>query len=240
MNKRQNDKMLMHYTTQNACERQIDTINSRPALKSAFEDFCHRQARIKELVRIQDMRTDGITHDKALIQEAMAEATLEIANGICCYAETMNKMELLGKARLTMYDIMSPRDFISLQRCVTIRNLTEEHLIPLGDYEITSSDLDDLSAKIALFENTIVKPRDIRAMKKASTAELKMLFREVDRILKFRMDRMVRRLRRSHPQFYRDYFNARMIIDTGNRHSKAATASDSAVVAPADSPTLSV
>ncbi len=225
MNKTQNSKMSMNYATQIVCERQIELINSLPAFKEAFQTFCVLLSRIKELFRLQDTTTTGFTQAKLNLKIAMVESAVQIAKGICFYAENTDDLPLMRKAHLT-YSSIRFRDFEILQRCTTIKTLTEERIIPLADYGITESILDNFRVKVSAFEDAIVKPREIRALKKACTADLKALFKEVDRILKFKMDPMVIFLKSSHPQFYQDYFNARMIIDAGTRRTKSANPAD--------------
>ncbi len=225
MNKTQNRKMSMNEATQTVCERQIELINGLPEFRETFKTFCLLLSRIKELYRLQDMPTIGFTQAKLNHKIAMVNSAVEIAKAVRLYAENTNDSPLMEKAHLT-YTSIRGRDFAILQRCNTIKALTEERIIPLADYGITRSILDNFRARIDAFESAIVRPRYIHAIRKACTADLKVLFRQVDHILKLKMDPMVMSLKNSHPQFYQDYLNARMIINAGSRHTKSIRSKD--------------
>ncbi len=222
MKKAQSNKMSMIYATQNACERQIDVVNEFLPFKQAFQEFRECLTEIGVLFRIQDTPTIGITQNKIYLKTEMAKAAIEIANGICFYAEDTKNYQLLEKADFSTSDIIQARDFISAQRCFILQALAEEHLTPLASYGIHTSHLEDFTARITAFESVIIGPREFQAQKKAATRALDVLIKKADHIMKNRMDRMVTRLRSRHPQFYQDYFNARKIINTGLRHTKPA------------------
>ncbi len=220
MNKTQNNKLSMHYATQKACERQIDVVNEFLPFKEAFQDFCECLIEIEGCFRRQDMPTTGITQDKASLKSDMTTAAMDIASGISFYAVNTKNKALLKKATLTSRDISYVRDFTSIQRCVFLKSLAEEHLPHLAAYGILPTHVESLANHITAFQTIRICPRELRDQRKATTQELKLLFKKADYILKEKMDRMVRRLRSSHPQFYQEYFIARMICDTGIRRSK--------------------
>ncbi len=236
MRKTQKDKMSMHYATQKACERQIDVVNEFLAFKEAFQEFCECLTEIEKRFRFQDTTIIGITQDKLNIKSAMATTAVEIAGGIRFYATNTNNNALLQKVTITKKGIAYARDFVSTQRCLVLKSLIEEHLTQLAGYGVMPSHLESFATQIAAFEKISMIPRELRDQRKVTTYELNLLFKKTSYILKFKMDPMVMRLRSSHPQFYQDYFNARMIIDSGNRRSKPTAAPEPTASNPTDSP----
>ncbi len=226
MKKTQKNKMAMNLSTQEACERQMTIIRAIPAFLEVYQTFNQRLERLEELFRIQDMKTTGITQAKNDLKISMARTAEGIINGIRFFAANTDNKTLLDKVHYPFCEIAYIRDFMALHRCIIVRNLTEEHIESLDRYGISAADLKDFQIKIAAFEETMVKPRDMRAMKKTATIELTALFQEIDYILKFKMDLMVKRLRESHPQFYNEYFSARMIINSGHHRSRKAESTE--------------
>ncbi len=222
MKRTQKNKMAMNLSTREACERQMTIISAIPAFLEAYQTFIQRMDRILELFRIQDMKTTGITQTKSDSKTSMAKAADGIISGVRFYAIDTGNKALEDNVHYTLWEIMHARDFIALQRCIIIRNLAEESIASLDRYGISAADLNDFQIKIAAFKEIITKPQEIRTMKKVARIELMALFREIDHILKYKMDLMVKRLKDSHPQFYHEYFSARMIIDSGHGHSRKA------------------
>jgi len=56
--------------------------------------------------------------------------------------------------------------------------------------------------------------------RKAANEKLKIVFLQVDALLKKQLDRIVVRYRTNEPEFYQIYQNARHIVNYGVRHKK--------------------
>ncbi len=220
MEKRLINRLSMNYSTREACERHESSLSELQAFNDAFQEFKADLSRIEALIRFQEMTTKGITQDKNTRKVAMAETAMAIAHAVYCYACNLNDEILMSKVNVTSNEIRYTQSPLALQRAIAIYNIAEEHIENLSGYGISASTLNDFRTRIDAFKRALIKPRDAQAMKKAANLELRMLFRETDRILKNKMDRMMKSLKQSHPQFYQEYFNARQIIDSGSRHAR--------------------
>ncbi len=220
MEKRLANKLSMNYSTREACERQESTINELQAFRDAFQEFKDHLSEIEAVIRFRDMKTQGITQDKINLRTDLTETAVAIANSVYCYACNLKDETLMSKVNISPREILHARSALSLQRCIAIYHIAQEHIENLSGYGISASKLEEFHTKIEAFERALVKPRTAQAMRKAATLELHLLFKKTDRILKTKMDRMVRSLKNSHPQFYQEYFIARQIVDSGSRHSR--------------------
>jgi hypothetical protein len=79
-----------------------------------------------------------------------------------------------------------------------------------------------LQATIMLIEEgraSSISPRQAMNERKMLTSGLDKQMRELDEILKFRLDKLMRLFRNTNKKFYNRYFNARVIIDAPHKKS---------------------
>ncbi len=72
-----------------------------------------------------------------------------------------------------------------------------------------------LGTAITEYNDVIVGPRSAESIKKQQTAEIEVLFKQTDQILKGQLDQLMTLFQTSAPEFYGAYKNARIIVDLG-------------------------
>jgi len=87
------------------------------------------------------------------------------------------------------------------------QNLTQ--LIPYG---VTQNVIDNANDSLTDYREELSKPRNNIVNKKEKNERIDQLFIESKRIL-FKLDTRVNAIKTTQPQFYKDYFNNRMIVD---------------------------
>lgn len=100
-----------------------------------------------------------------------------------------------------------------------------EDLIETGDllepYGVDNTHIGEVLQLIEESKVIISKPRNAIVERKNLTANMDAKAAAIDRIVKERMDNMVRLFKRSLPEFFQEYFAARIIINSGVRHNNS-------------------
>ncbi|MEZ5198510.1 MAG: carboxypeptidase-like regulatory domain-containing protein [Bacteroidales bacterium] len=189
----------------------------------AFSDIATKvkaiKAEIVNLRQIQEQDKKGLTVNKTLTREQLTIATLKLINGLAAYAALNNNHELLAEVNYTPTNLTSARDTIISDIALLIQNKAIEFETQLADFLVTT---EDIAAQLALLEQYNIAVPDKRvadSTSKAATADLKLKFKEMDILLKEKLDRLVRLFETTNPDFVQQYFNARIIIDLGRRSS---------------------
>lgn len=101
----------------------------------------------------------------------------------------------------------------------------------LGSYGIGATDLSDLQTKTDAFTGVLAAPGTAITERKGATDEIGKLLRKTDVILNNKIDKLMEKLKGTSPEFYRLYFDARIIVDTGIRHKVVGEISEEKKVA---------
>jgi len=106
-------------------------------------------------------------------------------------------------------------------RCTTIYNAVNEVIAELADYGITPAKLSSFKKKIDAFEKVKVAPRQSLVEQSAASQLLTQLVGESVRILNDDLDGLMVQFEEAAPNFYAEYFAARVIVDAAGSHAVA-------------------
>ena len=205
----------MFYATQ-AC------VNTHNAVWAALVPFANAvtafDAKIVEIeaeVETQGLGTDGYAIDKGQKKEDMVRKALAIANQTFAYAEDNNEIVLREKMDVSYSDLIAPRDAVVAQKCQGIHDEANAVIASLAAYGVLPADLTALQGAIDKYELVISAPRTAITVRKGATEAIETLIREGTTILKNRMDKLMVEFKGTNPDFYQEYFDARIVVNTG-------------------------
>ena len=127
---------------------------------------------------------------------------------------------LAAKVDFTETDLLKKRDGNLIATCRNIVEFATEHLAELIAYEVTGDELILLKEEINRFAENLTSGRVSVSERKAANEKLKIVFLQVDALLKKQLDRIVVRYSKTEPNFYTNYKNLRRIVNYGVRHEK--------------------
>lgn len=220
MTERQENKFSMYVAVEQYCDDNDAIVSTIPALKTAHSGFKIKITAIRNTVQQQSVQTGGIAQDKNVLRVTLCDATLNIASAVMAFAKDKNNLQLFEECNYSRSELLKLKDSQITQICTSIKEKAEAHLGELNDYGITATELTEFQTVIDQYIQATPKPRGATAQKKTSTQNLKQLFAETDDILKTRMDKLVLKLKNTHPDFYHTYQNTRTIIDLGKSSGK--------------------
>ncbi len=219
MKKRDEDKLSMYYVVQKVCTDNSSVWSSLPAFTTAFGNFGTKISALEAAIEKQETVITGHAQQKQKAEDALVAKTLEIAKTVSAYAKVQNDDVLKNKVAYSKTDLTKVRDSITLQRCMVIRDEAQLIIGSLGAYGVTSTDLNQLQTLLTNFSMLLPTPRAAITDRKRATDDITTLEREIDEILKGLMDPLVENFKATNLNFYKQYFDARMIVDTGVKGS---------------------
>ena len=138
-----------------------------------------------------------------------------LADQMFAYAEDVGDTVLREKMDVSYSDLIAPRDSIVGQKCQGIHTEANAVIASLAPYGILPLDLTDLQGFIDAYELVISAPRVAITVRKGATERIETLIREGTTILTNRMDKLMVDFKTSHPDFYQEYFDARIVVNRG-------------------------
>jgi len=178
---------------------------------------------ILELRQIQELNTNGITVNKETLRENLVQSTLKVSRAIVAYATVTKNYQLLGEVNYTKSDFTTARENILYDRAILVHSRAVPLETELAAYLIKPEDIAIIQTLADDFIKAIPEKRVAVSVKKTSTIDLKQKFSDMDAVLKEQLDRMILLFETEKPDFVKQYFTARIIVDLGHRTTNHET-----------------
>ena len=172
---------------------------------------------VDALAQAQEASRTGIAVDKSRITEILIGAVLAVAGGVAAWASENSNEEVRAKVNFAPTDLRKLRDAQIPERARMVAEEAGKH--DLSEHGVGPLVIDGLRTKIAAYDAIVSAPRDAQIKTKGLTQALAEQFKLGDKILSERLDKLMEQFREPQPQFYRDYHNARTIVDRGGSQS---------------------
>jgi hypothetical protein len=92
-------------------------------------------------------------------------------------------------------------------------SLLEEKLTALADYGVAEPQITDLKNSFNNFLALNGQPRQYRISSVVATESLKELFTQSSKLLRRKLDKVMKRFKNTDPKFYKGYLAARVVVD---------------------------
>ncbi|MDP3148340.1 MAG: hypothetical protein Q8N83_04330 [Ignavibacteria bacterium] len=217
MNQHEENKFNMYNAVEAVFKSNASVVAELPALGEVHTDLqalvVEIDAKNGELLKA----TDGKTSVKSKAIDELIGAILPVANAVTAYA-TRNK--LLELKALTDVTETRLKRLSHAELPVRVKNIkvgAQGVLEALAKYGMTQAKLDLVDEKLAAMK-TAAENKDVGFTDRSAIREaLYGLFDKTDDLLNEEADRIVGVLKESKPDFYNQYFAARVIKDLGGR-----------------------
>jgi hypothetical protein len=190
-----------------------DVVNDVDELKLTVDE-------IEATQMLTSTELTGQSDEKETVQAKLIRMILSISSALMARADRTSHEVLAAKVNFSESALRSQRDQEQVVTGRRIAKLAEENLEGLTSSGITIDQVTALRELTDQFEALLPVNRISVAERKAANARLKTLFKQADKLLKNRLDRMMVRYETEDPAFYAAYENARMILDYGTRYEK--------------------
>jgi hypothetical protein len=161
----------------------------------------------------QTIPITGVAEGKQDLRDELEDKLFEVADLTSAWAAAAGDMEAAAVVEITRsaLDNLSGDALETLAKQVA--GIAQAHLAELTDYAVTAADVADLTAKTAAFSGVKTAPRLAISGRAGETATLPEAIQSTRLLLRNRIDKLVTKFRKSHPEFVAGYKAARVIVD---------------------------
>lgn len=197
---------------------------SSEALILTQQKLAANLAELESYRQVQEQNTSGLTLSKENLREDVENLVLRISVSLVAYATATADVNLKRMARYTPSKLAKISDVVLCDIAANMIRMATPVLAGLEVYFVTQAELDALQQKTADFKISIPQNRVATSSRKASTATIDRLIRETNNILRDEIDPLIQPFQFMNPDFYRQYKNARIIIDYTGRGPRTEAA----------------
>ena len=195
-------------------------LTNRPALGRAVTELNTTVASIHSGATTQAQPVAASYADKSQARDELQEMLLEVNDQIAAWADEKSDAKLAEQVRLTSGIL----DRISDQEIETtttrIYELAVATLPQMTECDLKQADLEQLDTLAKKFAGTKSNPRAAVATRSTAGNSIAAQIAAAGRLLRNRLDKLMRPLRKTDPAIATEYYHARVIVDHG-AHAKA-------------------
>lgn len=189
-----------------------------PAFASSFQVFNATLSALEQNAYKQNLSLIGVSAVKEAKRSIVIDKAYAMSSAMVAFAVVNNDVELINHMKISKH-VMRNASISKLTILVDRILLRATDLVgQMDDYGVDQPTVDELQALRDELEVQLNAPRNAIVERKTLTSEIKRLRRELDAILKFRLDNLMELLREEHPSFFKSYKNARVVIDQPATH----------------------
>lgn len=222
MEKAKINKGRMYQSTDLVLEKFAGLFNWHNELVAAHQQLKDGILLINAEQQVQVVDNRGLTQGKVSKREVLTQDLLKFSKGMKALATLEKNTDLLTKSGYLLSDLNRFPDPIFFDVGTMLLNLANPLRDKLTKFFITDEDFVRTEANLAEFRASIPQKRLATTVSKSSTKKLSEVFKTTDKLLKELIDVYMAPFEYAHPDFFREYSNARIIVGyTGRGKSKA-------------------
>ncbi|MBK5284629.1 MAG: carboxypeptidase regulatory-like domain-containing protein [Bacteroidia bacterium] len=214
MTKDQEDILNMYEATADVLQTHNSVWSSNVPFSAAVAELNDNIDDIGDLRDQQETDTTGVTDDKDLKRKTLEDQTYTAASIIIFYASTNNKRELLKKVSFNRSALSKARDNELPGMSDQVHQAAADNALAVLPFGWTALMTSDLGTAINDYVDYISKPRAALSETSAATEELPKVYDATTKLLEERLDKGMELYRVTKPDFYAQYFNARIIVNS--------------------------
>jgi hypothetical protein len=207
------NKLKMYKAVQHICTLNQAYWIDLPAFVNSFAAFSAQLGQLDQLSEKQSLRLMGVRADLDVQRSATIEKAIAMQGALIAFAKDTENNVLRESLRFSKSQLQGGSYALCIQRIHVISQNAAMYLSNLNDYGITQASVEDLELNLTALEEAFNTPRAAIVDRKQFTASIEELIKEIDRVLRDKLDQLMLVLRPSHPEFYDRYHYARAIIE---------------------------
>ena len=212
MTREQINRLEMYQATNAYLDAHVDTWSAIPIVNTYKNNLVQALTGIQEAAQEQEAAQVFVGSSIRTLKLQIAQKLDILDDTLEAFAEDTGNAELQSKAAnsQTQYFRLSNEDFEI--KAKNIIDLLEAHVDNMADYGMTAAQIEEAKASFGLFQDRRGTPRSFRIASRVATSDLVTLFGEA-KTATDRLDKVLKRFKRSNMSFYEGYSAARTIVD---------------------------
>lgn len=167
--------------------------------------------------QVQEADTSGLTKSKIEKRNELVRRISQFSAALVAHATSMKMIELKTKATYTPSELKTSPDPVLYDIGVLLLKLATQYKPELVKYFVGDAEFTALESMLAEFKEAIPQRRVATSIAKVSTGNIGETFNEIDKLLKEEIDVLMAPFQFIHVDFYKEYKNARKIVNYSGR-----------------------
>jgi Carboxypeptidase regulatory-like domain len=219
MTKDQGDKLGMYDDVVNQQKANPKATEGMPALNNSYIAFIIIVAAIYTTEQQYRNATKGNSDGKKQSKDEVREFTIMVAGAVLAWATDKKNTVLMTKVKSNKTAVGRASNRNLKVICEWFLNLVNENQAELSEYGLTKEVVAAFGESVEGYKVAEPSVRNGIAMGKAYREKLLALFKEADRILKFKIDMLILPLKKSNLDYYNAYLENRKIKNSATRRT---------------------
>lgn len=221
MNRRQINWSHMYGAVGVVFEKYASVIDQFPEMGSAIQQFNSRKEVISQHAQVQVVNFSGLTRGKIDLRDLLTMFIQRLSAALAAYATSKGNITLKMKLNFSSSFLKRKSDQVLLEIARALLTEAKPFSSEFKKYGITDIEFDEMVSVIGEFDKAVPKKRGADNVTKLSTKIIAEIFKELNKLLRERIDVLMGPLEFTNPDFYYTYKNARIIVDySGRKPSK--------------------
>ncbi|MEQ8626201.1 hypothetical protein [Ekhidna sp.] len=212
MNQRQINKVEMMETTNNYLDANTAIWSAIPIITSYKNRLSQVIDELKTAAQDQDAAQVFIGSNLQTLKITIAEKMDILDDILEAYADDNGNTELLAQAENSKTDYIRLTNEAFETKVKNVISLLESNVAEMADYGLTQDQIDDAKLSFSTYQDKRGMPRSYKVASRQATQSIEELIDEGDKALE-KLDRVMKRFKRSNSTFFNGYQAARTIVD---------------------------
>lgn len=217
MNVQQINKSRMFGATAQVLDNNLPLFEAMTELAAAHQQLKEKMILIDRHRQVQEVNNTGLTRNKGTLREEMTTLLLRLSSALTAHAATTNDQVLQAKVAYSLSDLKKSSDRILGDIAVLVNGLAAATAADLQIYFVGPEELTKFDRLTNEFKAALPLRRVATNITKASTSNLSEVFREIDDLLKTKVDLLLKPFKFTQPNFFKEYKNARTLVNYTGR-----------------------
>ncbi|WP_420576742.1 hypothetical protein [Ekhidna sp.] len=212
MNQRQINKAEMMETTNNYLDANTAIWSAIPIVTTYKNQLSQTIDDLKTAAQAQDAAQVFIGSNLQTLKVTIAEKMDILDDILEAYADDNGNAELLAQAENSKTDYIRLTNEAFETKVKNVIGLLESNVAEMADYGLTQDQIDDAKLSFGNYQDKRGMPRSYKVASRQATQSIEGLIDEGDKALE-KLDRVMKRFKRSNTTFYNGYIASRTIVD---------------------------
>lgn len=213
MTSREQARLNMYQTIVNVCDAHPKAIESHPAFAQHFQVFKQITEHITELSNQETADENTTRSQRKRLRASLIADALSFGGAIYTFAIESRNNGLRDSFDYSESRFLRFKDADLVVELRTIYDTVAKYVLQLPNYGISLAMISEFQQGINYFEQLLSSGDKSKRGNAALTTEIKKHLATANEILQFRMDKLGQLFRKTHPSFFKQYDEGRLILD---------------------------
>lgn len=213
MNRKEENRLTMFLSVDKVLQDNSTLWNTVPAMATAVGNFTANLSLLRKTLDKQQAPIKGVARDKRNALLAMANKALEVKGAIVAFADVSHNETLKERVNFSFSKLTHSSDTLCAEFAQIIKDEAQAIVSQLTPYGVGNNALTQFQQLIDAYSALVPATRVAITARKLATKNIKSIIGGINGLLTNRIDKLMFKFKASAPDFFTQYFDARIIID---------------------------